>query len=156
MLKKSIHRILPIFLLLFWFLIPLRLRGQESKTEVQRYVWFDNIIGQTNSGIFKGLGYVNEYRVVNDRHQFFISTDFKSGSVTYDDQTYFDVPLRYDVYLDDLLLLNDELSDKPIMLFDKRKVSEFNIGEDSFEFISSRTSNEQISGFFEVLVRKRL
>jgi len=135
-------------------LIPYGVKGQEPNTETQRYVWFDNLLGQTNSGIFKGLHYVNAYRVVNDAHQFLITSDFVLGSVTYYDQGYFDIPLRYDVYRDDLLVVNNELANRPIMLFDKKGVSEFAIAGNSFEYIPSKKPNEEVSGFFEVLLRK--
>lgn len=129
----------------------IRLIGQEKENE--KYSWFDNLIGQTNSGIFKGALYANEYRVVNEKHQFFDSPDFRQGSVTYNDQSYFNISLKYDVYLDNLLTQNSSLANRPMMIFDKEGVSEFTIENNYFEYLIGNKSDNIISGFFEVLLK---
>ncbi|GAB5474958.1 MAG: hypothetical protein Mars2KO_30570 [Maribacter sp.] len=121
--------------------------------ENEKYLWFDNLIGQTNSGVFKGVRYTNEFRTINEKHQFFQTTDFRTGSITYMGQDYFELQMQYDVYLDQLLVMNGALPNRPIMFFDKQGVARFSIEGHSFEHLTYTTSNEKKSGFFEVLLK---
>lgn len=153
----STRHIISASFALFWtlsFLIPMNTNGQDYGAGKGKYQWFDDILGDTNSGIFKGILYVNEYRVVNDRHQFFESEDFKSGSVVYYGQEYFGVFLKYDVYLDNLIGVNYELANEPAMVFDKNGVAKFSIGNNNFEKVSNEAISEE-AGFFEVLLRDK-
>jgi len=150
--RKHTNTTLLIFFLANCFLCPIEFCGQDSEGERGKYQWFDDIIGETNSGIFKGILYENEYRVINERHQFFESKDFKPGSVVYYGQQYFDVSLKYDMYLDNLLGINYELANEPAMVFDKNGVDKFSIGNTHFENISHRIASED-AGFFEVLLK---
>ena len=112
------------------------------------------MVGQTNSGIFKGLFYENEYRVINEKHQFFESNDFRYGSVVYYGQRYSGIELRYDVYLENLLVINEQLANKPIMMFDKNGVTEFEIDGNSFKQLSNNPVADAFSGFFQVLLER--
>ena len=140
-----------IFFLILLFFLPFIGLGQGGENE--KYQWFDNLIGQTNSGVFKGVHYTNEYRTINEKHQFFKSSDFKTGSVNYKGQDYFELLLRYDVYIDNLLVLNDALANRPIMVFDKEGITKFMINGHSFEHLSAKTSDEVESVFLEVLLK---
>lgn len=128
--------------------------GQDEENGDERYSWFDNVIGQTNSGIFKGVLFVNEFRVVNEKHQFFGSTDFREGSVTYNNQSYFNISLNYDVYLDNLLVQNSSLANRPVMTFDKEGVDRFTINDHHFKYVIGNKSDNVSSGFFEILLEK--
>lgn len=146
-----IHRVNFGFFLILLFLVPFKVLGQGVENE--KYLWFDNLIGQTNSGVFRGVRYTNEYRAINEKHQFFESGDFKKGSVNYNGQDYFELLLRYDVYLDNLLVVNDALANRPMMVFDKEGITKFTIDGHSFEYLSPKFSDEVGSGFFEVLLK---
>lgn len=133
------------------FLVSFSVLGQGEENE--KYLWFDSLIGQTNSGIFKGVRYANQYRTINEKHQFFKTTDFKTGSVTYKGQDYFKLLLQYDVYLDQLLMMNEALPNRPIMVFDSEGVAGFTIEGHSFEYLTYKISNDEESGFFEVVLK---
>ncbi len=112
------------------------------------------MVGQTNSGIFEGVAYTEEFRVINEKHQFFKEPYFVLGSVVYDGQPYFEVKLRYNVYNDQLSIKNEKLGRLPIMVLDKEKVVGFNIGQHRFKYLGSKEARGDISGFFEVLMKK--
>ncbi|UWX55206.1 hypothetical protein NYZ99_00805 [Maribacter litopenaei] len=141
-----------LIILLSIFLEPFVLLSQSNQVDFSRR-WFDDVIGQTNTGIFKGTAYSNEFRVINEQNQFYKESDFQTGSVTYSDQTYYDISLRYDVYNDQLLIRNESLSSEPIMVFDTKEVANFKIGKDAFEFIEAVSSRgDELFGFFEILL----
>jgi hypothetical protein len=139
---------------LFCVVLPSPIFGQVPKDNPSTYIWFDGMIGQTNSGIFEGVAYAEEFRVINEKHQFFKEPYFVLGSVVYDGQSYFDVALRYDVYNDQLSIKNKKLGRLPIMVLDKEKVVGFNIGQHQFKHLSSKEARGNITGFFEVLMKK--
>jgi len=142
-----------LIILLSILIVPKFFYGQ-SESFGSSYFWFDAIIGQTNSGIFKGVAYTNEFRIINERNQFYNKADFETGSVTYDGQPYLEVPLKYDAYNDQLLIRNEALATTPIMIFDTEQVSDFKIGEDAFDFVETVSSRgNELSGFFEILLR---
>lgn len=151
MIIKNLHSTKLRFFLVLLFSVPFCSKAQEFQNE--KYLWFDSLIGKTNSGVFKGVQYTNEFRTINEKHQFFKTGDFKSGSVDYKGQDYFELLLRYDIYLDNLTVVNDALTNKPIMVFDKEGISKFTIEGHSFENLSETIAKEGKSGFFEILLK---
>lgn len=144
---------LVIFLMLL-FLVPQKeVLGQNEASE--NYLWFDQLIGPTNSGVFKGVRYANAFRTINEKHQFFKSTDFRTGSVTFFGQRYFELPLQYDVFLDQLLVMNTNLPNRPIMVFDRFGVTRFTIDGHVFELLSEEVTDTELRGFFEVLLQEQ-
>ncbi|QCW98636.1 hypothetical protein FGM00_00305 [Aggregatimonas sangjinii] len=129
----------------------LKLNGQEK--ELSKYAWFDSMTGQSNSGIFKGVVYDEEFRVITDRHQFFEKAAYVSGSVVFDKQSYFDLQLRYDVFNDNLLVLNAEVVGLPAIILEKEHTEVFQLGNHRFKNIDLLYPERgKLSGFAEVLV----
>ncbi len=102
--------------------------------------------------MFKGVAYTEEYRVINERHQFFKEPDFALGSVVYDGQPYFDVELKYDVYQGNLLTMNTEALGSSILILDGNKVTEFTIHGNRFKNLNQNLVENKAYGFLEVLV----
>jgi hypothetical protein len=143
-----------LIVLLLICIVPKIFYGQVERVSVSPYVWFDRMIGQTNSGIFKGVTYFNEYRVLNERHQFFSTSDFVMGSVVYRGQPFFGIPLKYDVYGDRLLVQNSTLANTPVMIFDQGAIASFSIGEHNFRQIHAvSVMGTELSGYLEVLLK---
>jgi len=112
------------------------------------------MIGQTNTGIYKGVAYDEPFRVINERHQFFKERNFVLGSVIYDGLPYSHLQLKYDVYNDELLIRNSEAVGFPVMIFDKNKVANFSIKKYSFKKIDTVLAGEKkLMGYFEVLLK---
>lgn len=140
------------FLLIFILTAPTLLYGQEVKNEDSYYKWYDQIIESSNSGIFNGIEYVENYRVLNEKHKFFDNPNFNIGSIVYDGQPYFDIALKYDLFEDQLLLTYINLSNAPTMVLDKNKVTSFEINEHLFKNMKLKIddSSEPL-GFLEML-----
>ncbi len=138
---------------IFILFVSSKINGQVDRALDSTYIWFDNIIGQTNSGIFKGVAYDESFNVINERHQFFKDSDFLLGSMIYDRQPYFELELKYDVYHDNLLIRNEDMMALSVMIFDKDKITDFNIDGHKFENLSLAKTKVRLSGFFEVLLK---
>lgn len=129
------------------------LHCQENENKADYYTLFDQTIGITNSGIFNGVVYFEKYPVRGNEHKFFGSKDFVLGTVEYKEQSYFNVELKYDVYEDQLLIKNPDLSGSPIAVLDKESITTFKINDHLFKnLVFSTRKNNGLSGFFEVLI----
>ncbi len=133
--------------------LPTSLESQNDTMKTDYYNWFDEIVGKSNSGIFKGIEYFERFKRINDRHQYFKTYNFRNGSVVFDGQYYFNIPLKYDVFDEKLLIKDPNTLNAPIIALDNSNISEFTI--DSHKFIQvPRNEKNEISGFFEILLEK--
>lgn len=150
--KNSYFSTVHMFLLMcLLFGLSEKLQGQEKMSN--QYAWFDSMTGQTNSGIFKGVVYDKEVQVVNDKHQFFKSSDHLVGDIVVNNQPYFGQQLRYDVFNDLIIINNFEANGLPEIIVDKNKVSTFQIGNHVFKKVDSLSNKEaKLSSFVEVLL----
>ncbi|WP_034920264.1 hypothetical protein [Gillisia sp. CAL575] len=138
------------YLLIFsTFLISLSTFSQNYSKE-KLYSWYDQQTGIENSILFRGVEYVETDRMINEKHKFFESQKFQNGSLTYDGQLFFKVPLKYNVY-DDLILVNlqNDGANTFFQLF-SGKVNQFQINEHKFRFLKA-DNNLNIKGFYEVI-----
>ena len=126
--------------------------SQNDNELAVAYEAFDELIGQTNSGIFDGVEYYERYPVRNEKHKFFKNADFKIGSVVYDRHPFLNLLLKYDVYGDELLVQNSEVLGSPVTQLYKEKIATFSIEKHDFVHLNASTEkNEPVTGFFELL-----
>ena len=126
--------------------------SQDKVVNSNAYEIFDQLVGQTNSGIFDGIEYFEKFQIRNDKHKFFKSADFKEGSLIFNDKPFLNLELKYDVYDDALLVRNSEVLGSPITQLDKEKVASFNITNNIFYNLKTQTNKgEDLDGFFELL-----
>jgi len=137
------------FLLFFIILSSLSTFSQDSSKE-KIYSWYDQQTGIENSTLFRGIEYVETDRMINDKHKFFETQNFQSGSVIYDGQAYYNLPLKYNVY-DDILLINLQLDQRnSIFQLFKDRVDQFQINAKRFRYLQAE-NNSNIIGFYEVI-----
>nr|WP_299173566.1 hypothetical protein [uncultured Allomuricauda sp.] len=129
---------------------------EVQKGEEEYYEWFDKAMGIENTALYNGIGYVEKYKVINNYHKFYKTTDFLKGSIVYDGHHYFGLEMKYDLD-EDLVLLNLKKGLRIVLLqLIKSKVDSFII--DGHKFINIRDSlpnNPGISGFYEVLLENQ-
>jgi len=127
------------------------LNGQNNRKAP--YQLFDNIIGKTNTGVFNGLQYYDKFQVKGDKHQFFKHKFFIYGSLIYKGEPYFDLSIKYDLYADELLIKNLEVTNAPVTLIDKQFIQQFELnGHQFINLAFDLNEHKRISGFFEVLL----
>lgn len=97
---------------------------------------FDQSLGSENLDINNGTVHVNEFRVLNNKHRYYPSDNFETGNVTYNNQQYFDIPLKYDLYKDILVYKPENSGIISINLIHDR-VTSFRINNRNFILINS-------------------
>ena len=137
-------------LFFFSFFITTLFTFSQTSSEERNYVWYDQNFGIENTKLFQGIEYVETDRMINDHHKFFETQEFLNGSITYGGQTYYQVPLKYNIY-NDLLLVNLQQGLKnSIFQLISDKVEQFKINETRFRYIKSNGDSD-LEGFYEVI-----
>ncbi len=125
--------------------------AQTVSKEPKYYNWFDNQVKLYNTGLFNGTKYIELFRTINEKHKFFKTSEFQQGSIVYDGQFYDQIPLKYDLHTDELLLNIGYNYQYPTLILFKSKVEQFTIGNSHFVQIVNTTEKSKVKGFYEVL-----
>lgn len=147
------YRQIVLFLLLFQTLFPgfvsLAQESFPSGDLRKAYEGFDATIGIQNTRIFTGLEYIEEHRMINEKNKFFLKDEFRAGTVVYEGQPYFNIPLKYNVF-DDLLLvqLPSDRGETVFRLLPNR-LNSFVLN--SREFVNVWEKDSEFSGIYELL-----
>ena len=136
---------LPLFILSISFTT-----FSQDYSEEKIYSWYDKQVGIENSVLFTGIEYVETDRMINEKHKFFQTRDFQNGSVNYDGQVFYNVPLKYNIY-DDLLLVNLKLEQRNLIFqLIGERVNLFKINNHTFKYLKAE-NNTNIRGYYEVI-----
>ncbi len=129
-------------------------KAQEDESSY--YSWFDQTIGETNSGVYYGIEYREQYRGDKEQHKFFLKPNFVAGQVVYKQQPFFAIDLLYDVFDDELLVRHVGINGSPIVQLIKSNVASFEIAGHYFVNLQTLVAQEAPnSGFFEILFAGR-
>lgn len=142
-------KITTSFFFTFFLIKSVVLFAQEKST----YVWFDKQIGLENTGLFNGIEFTETYNLLDKDHRFFETEAFNSGSIRYDNQNYYDINLKYDLYRDQLIVRLESKNDgmNQIVLLNE-KIESFKIGNTFFEKLTNyKVHNNLSQNFYEVL-----
>lgn len=129
------------FFLLFFSTISLN--SQTTDPEKALYKWFDITVGYENSGLLDGIAYREQYKTNNGDHQFYKSSSFLKGNVTYNRQSYFDVDLKYDIHNDEVIAKIPTQSTPLTIQLIKENINNFSIGNSEFKLLHD--------GFYEII-----
>ena len=71
-----------IYLILISFLLlSLSLLSQSFEGNEKYYVWFDQVIGQENTGPFNGKTFISNYCTEKGNHNYFMRDEFSKGFI---------------------------------------------------------------------------
>ena len=145
-----------IALMLMSFLFTANALLAQDQALSSYYNWFDAVIGVENTGLFDGIQYNERYRTINEKHKFFAAPKFLVGSLIYDNQPYYTVDMKYDLYEDQVLVRLDNPDGGDIILqLIKSKVKEFTLEGSKFVNLDYGLDDpENLLGFHEVLFSK--
>ncbi|WP_271764873.1 hypothetical protein [Aquimarina algiphila] len=122
-----------------------------NKNNPDYYNWFDTFIGIENTGLYNGVLYTEKYNLIHKKHQFFNSSDFIPGSVSYEGKEYYGLMIKYNIYEDKVLIkLSNKFGVRTLQLISSN-VDNFSISDHKFVNIRSEISTTKESGFYEVL-----
>lgn len=123
--------------------------GQESSIQENYYKEFDEIVGLENTSLSNGTRYVEKYRSRDGDYKFYFSSDYLNGNIQYDDQTFYGIEMKYDLYEDQIIVnIPFHSGTSEFQLIDK-KVNGFFVNDTEFISIDNITNNE--FGFYEVV-----
>lgn len=128
------------------------LSAQNQAEEEAYYLWFDKVFGIENTALYNGVGYTEKFRVINEYHKFFKTTEFLKGSINLEGNPYPGLQMKYDLDADEVLV-NLNNGNRIVFLQPiKSRVESFTIDNHHFIHIRDSIANAAgIPGFYEVL-----
>lgn len=126
------------------------------------YTWFDSVIGEGNTDLYNGTIYIEQYRTRKGNHKFFLSNEYKIGDLVYNNQPYYNVYMKYDIYEDELIVKLPNQSSHLFIKLIKEKINRFsikdygvNLSSKNHQFITNSSFNgnniESSLSFHEVI-----
>jgi hypothetical protein len=103
-----------------------------SQDNKEALVWFDNVINQKNLDINSGIKFTKKHATIKGNHTFLFEDKFYNGTVNYDNQMYYNVSLKYDIFEDNLISLTANEFNELSIILNKEKVSFFTINNQKF------------------------
>ena len=147
MLFNKTTFLLYLFLILFQTVYS---QSDSFKTEKTYYLAFDSIVGIENSVLYNGKRYIDRYRSTKGNHRYYQNFNFTNGNLIYNNQPFFNIPLKYDLQADVLVIkITGDNAFFNLELITE-KVSEFWLSNAHFVNISVIDSKE-FNGFAELL-----
>ena len=131
---------------------------QSNRIAKDGFVAFDAVVGIENTDLSRGLLYSEKYRTINEKKQFFKSSNFEKGNIWHNNQPYYDQQIKYDAHHDELLvqLLSKTTGQQASIQLFKTEVDSFSFQEHHFIRLSP-VENGPISdvGFYESLYQEK-
>jgi hypothetical protein len=124
--------------------------GQQKK-EAQLYKWFDETLGTENSILFNGTRPSENTRSKDGSHKYYLSSSFVTGNIVYQNQLFFDIPLKYDIHEDELIINLTADTKTSIIKLIKTNVQQFTLQNKQFVQLQVPEQTMPVSGFYEVL-----
>jgi hypothetical protein len=120
----------------------------QLQTDPSLSARFDTAVGRENLGFNNGTIHFNPYRSADKTHRYFGPDQYQAGEISYDGQTYSDIPLRYDL-LDDAVVAKMSKGNMGFNLI-RQKTESFTLGGKKFVNLDLANSNTGFaSGFYE-------
>lgn len=140
-----------IFLVLFGLFLNFHPIYSQSNADISTYNWFDKTVNKKNLDIVNGAPHTNPYRTVGDNNMYYIDDKYEIGTLVYENQKYYNVKLKYDIYRDILVLNPYEASENIGLNVIRNKVQSFSIKDKNFILIDRKENSlpEFTTGYYE-------
>ncbi|GHA35252.1 hypothetical protein GCM10007103_16000 [Salinimicrobium marinum] len=149
---------MSIRIFLFFLLVTITsswVRSQETSHDyVEVYKDFDSIFGLENTSLFHGVEYIEEHRMVNEKQKFFKTRYFTKARIEYDGKVFYDVPAKYSIWDDELLVSVEGKTRTSIFKLLENRLTRFNLF--SQEFVNIYSPESSFSGIYELLLENSL
>lgn len=141
-----------LFLLLYGMASYSQQLSPPSEENMASFQVFDKIVGPENTGIFNGIEYIERQRMINEKQKFFNSSDFQSATVFYEGQPYYNIPLKYNVPEDLVVVRLESGRGSNIFQLYNDKLEGFVVGNRQFINIPEQ-DRMPLQGIYEVLMK---
>ena len=148
---------IKVFAVLLFLLNSFTTQSQADSDQKMYYKWFDSIVGDGNISLYNGIQYKEKYRTLKGNHKYYLSTEYQLGNLVYENQSYYDVLMKYDLFNDQLIVKLPFRSGFNFIQLDREKVNEFSISNDHFHTLfkqDERTLSKVNQGYFQALFNK--
>lgn len=136
------------------FLLLLNFTG-NAQSEKEYLSVYDSIIGKENILITNGFFHLNTYRVNDHKNIYFSNENYAKGSVTYLNQNYYNLDLKYDSYNDELIYRPNGNSEKNGVILIQSNVASFEYDGLKFVNLNLKKTNDDdfIKGYYEEKIK---
>lgn len=121
----------------------------QTNSKDKIYETYDAIVGYDNTGLYNGTEFTDLFLNTDGSFRYFNGFDYSKGSVTYNDQNYVDVSLKYDLLEDNLLAISDD----NLSIFNIKLIPDFieafSIYNKNFVRLTDTNLKLDGNGFFE-------
>ena len=150
------HQQKTIFLVLFGLFLNIYTTQSQTNDDIIVYNWFDKNLGLESLDFKNGLAHLNFDKTATNQNRY-LTDEFKKGSINYNEQIYFDLFLKYDIYSDELVLRPyDEANTTKINLI-KDNIKSFIIGNEKFTNLKELNTSIFKGGYYEeVLIKNNI
>ncbi len=108
----------------------------------------DSLVGNENLAYYNGVAYYNKYQNTSRNTSQFLENKYNKGILQYNNQTYYDVNMKYDVF-EDLLLFKPTSQLAIETSFITAQVDYFTIKNRKFKKLETITDSIKNVGYFE-------
>ncbi|WET04766.1 hypothetical protein [Flavobacterium sp. YJ01] len=146
------HKKKNILILIFGLFLNISNLLSQNTKEESIYNLFDNTVGIENLGISNGYAYKDTYNTIDNNSAYYLSNDFRKGSVVYDGQTYINANLKYNTHKDELIFSPHGESKYSSISLIQDKTSSFILNGRNFVNLNRKISTlpELTTGYYEV------
>jgi hypothetical protein len=126
----------------------------QTNSEILLYTKFDSVAGKENLGLNNGTLHVNPYRTIEDNNMYFIADKYSAESVFYDNQPYYNINLKYDIYRDQIVYNPYGQADYVGINLIPEKTFSFTFRGKKFVNLSLKKNpnQEYIKGYYEEII----
>ena len=126
--------------------------GYSQTSEEPYYNWFDSLVSIQNAGLYSGVEYIDTDRATAEAHKFFQTPKFVKGDVVFQNQTYYNVSLKYNVFDDRLIVKLSNQSSETALAPIKAFTSGFHLGFHQFVLVNdAQAVASGNTGYYELL-----
>lgn len=137
----------PLLVIFLFFIFNFSI-GQNSAAP-QVFQQYDQLVGLDNTGLYNGTEFNDLFLNTDGSYRYFKGFDYAKGSVVYNGQFYYNIPLKYDVLEDNLLTHSEDNLSIFIVRLIPEFVSSFSIRNSEFVRLSDVNRGVGGNGFYE-------
>lgn len=127
-----------------------------AQDEQDYYNWFDQTIGQDHLNVYNGKQYLDPDKGVLfdlEKHAYFKSNKFLKGNVVYDNQSYYNTYMQYNLDTEELVISLKSKSATSVFKLITDKINSFDIDGHKFVKVNGFVEKSKVvDGFQEILL----
>ena len=153
-MKKNAFIKLIIFSVLYLNIYSITYSQIDTENK-GHYQWFDRIVGEGNNSLYNGNTHLEQYRTEDGNHKFFLMNEYVQADILYDNQAYYGVDMKYDLYEDHVIARLPNQSSYLFVRLIPDKIHSFLINGRRFinyRFLTD-TDTQSSSKFYELLFK---